>query len=71
VRSYGSFVLRCWSLEGGVARIRLEHIQSGESIQVTSLAAAMDWINKRHPRRSAADPGEPGPELLDGPAQEP
>jgi hypothetical protein len=52
VRSYGSFVLRCWDLDGEHPRIKVEHVQSGASALVTSLAAAMAWITAR---RAGAD----------------
>ena len=44
-RQYGSFLLRCWCLDNGEHRIKVEHVQSGECTQVTSLAAATAWIN--------------------------
>ncbi len=46
-RQYGSFLLRCWSLDNGEHRIKVEHVQSGECTQVASLAAAAAWIGAR------------------------
>ena len=43
-RPYSSFVLRCWSLGGAEPRIKIEHIQSGQRTQVTTLEAAVGWI---------------------------
>jgi len=47
VRPYASFVLRCWDLGGEQPRVKVEHVQSGESARVASLAAALDWIGAR------------------------
>ncbi len=47
VRPYASFVLRCWDLGGGEPRVKVDHVQSGESIRVTTLAAAVDWLGAR------------------------
>ena len=46
-RQYGSFLLRCWRLENGARRIKIEHIQSGEWTQVPTLAAAAAWLGDR------------------------
>lgn len=43
-RSYGSFLVRCWRLDGDEQRIEIEHIQSGERRLVTTVAEAIDWI---------------------------
>jgi hypothetical protein len=43
-RWYGSFMLRCWRLPGGGERVDIEHMQSGGRTRVTSLAAAVTWI---------------------------
>jgi len=58
VRSYDSFLLRCWGLGSERPRIKLEHVQSGASIRVTTLAAAMDWISARG-WTGAEQPSEP------------
>ena len=42
---YSSFLLRCWHGCGDEQRIKIEHIQSGERAQVTTLAAALVWID--------------------------
>jgi len=65
VRSYDSFVLRCWGLRGERLRIKLEHIQSGASTRVTNLTAAMDWIRARS-WLAAEEPSE----AVDDPATE-
>ena len=61
MRSYDSFLLRCWGLGGERLRIKLEHVQSGASIRVTTLAAAMEWITARGragPEQTSDDPGD-------------
>ena len=60
MRSYDSFLLRCWGLGSGHPRIKLEHVQSGESTQVTTLAAAMAWISAHGEER--AEQPEPAPD---------
>lgn len=42
-----TFVLRCWHLPDGTERVAIEHIQSGESARVATLAAALDWLAGR------------------------
>jgi hypothetical protein len=42
---YNSYLIRCWSLDGGQHRIRIEHIQSGVSTQVPTLLAALAWLD--------------------------
>jgi hypothetical protein len=44
---YASFLIRCWRLGEEVERIKVEHIQSGESAQVTTIEAAFAWIGQR------------------------
>jgi|GEM_PF-3177722 hypothetical protein len=46
-RQYTSFLIRCWHLDGGERRIKIEHIQSGERTQVATLAAAIAWLSTR------------------------
>ncbi len=43
-RSYGSFLVRCWRLDGDEQRIEVEHIQTGERRLATTVAEAIDWI---------------------------
>ena len=43
-RLQGSFLLRCWRLDGGAQRLAVEHVQSGDRTVVASLAAALGWI---------------------------
>ena len=43
-RQYTSFLIRCWRLSGEQRRIKVEHIQSGEWAQVTTLAEAVAWL---------------------------
>jgi len=47
VKRYASFVLRCWRLEDDQRRIEVEHVQSGVRTRVSSLAAALDWMEGR------------------------
>lgn len=52
-----SFVVRCWLQGEDERRIKVEHIQSGQGMQVTSIAAAMAWIDTccRAPSATYAD----------------
>lgn len=45
-RHYASFLVRCWRLSEEVERIKIEHIQSGERAQVTTMEAAFTWIGE-------------------------
>ncbi len=45
-RRYNSFLLRCWDVGQGELRIKIEHIQSGGSVQVDTHEAAADWLSK-------------------------
>ena len=54
-RRYSSFLLRCWHVGKGGLRIKLEHIQSGDSTQVDSYEAALDWLSE-HCFREPDDP---------------
>ena len=55
-RLYCSFLLRYWRIGSGDERIEIEHIQSGERTHVTSLAAAIDWIEARGSSPPATPP---------------
>ena len=46
-RSYGSFLMRLWQVSANDQRIEIQHLQSGGRAQVSSLAAAVDWIQGR------------------------
>lgn len=39
-----TFILRCWHLPDGTARVAIEHVQSGERAHAVTLAAALDWL---------------------------
>lgn len=61
-RHYGSFLIRCWTLDGGESRVDVEHIQSGDRTQVSSLSAGLAWIEARaglSDRANRADAAEP------------
>lgn len=45
-RQYTSFLIRCWRLDEDEQRIKIEHIQSGENVQVETLMAAIDWLDE-------------------------
>jgi hypothetical protein len=45
---YASFLVRCWRLSAEEERIKIEHIQSGDSTQVASLTDAVTWIEAHH-----------------------
>jgi hypothetical protein len=46
-RRYASFLIRCWRLDRGELRIKVEHIQTGESSQVATHAEALAWITSQ------------------------
>ncbi len=43
-RQYASFVIRCWRLTHEERRIKIEHLQSGEVVQVLTLPEAVAWL---------------------------
>ena len=47
MRLYSSYLMRLWCLEGERMQIKLEHIQSGEKVQVESLEEILAWVDKR------------------------
>ncbi len=61
---YTSFLIRHWQLAGGARRIVVEHVQSGEQIAVSTLAAATAWLDTHADREGLpADerpPNSPG-----------
>jgi hypothetical protein len=44
VRRYNSFLVRCWIFDGDTWRIKIEHVQSGDRIQVALPEEAIAWI---------------------------
>ena len=44
MRRYNSFLVRCWIVDGDTWRIQIEHVQSGDRMQVASPEEAMEWI---------------------------
>jgi hypothetical protein len=42
-----TFILRCWRLPDGTARLAIEHVQSGDSAHVVTLTAAVEWLTGR------------------------
>jgi len=44
-KKYASFFIRVWRDDGGVQRIKIEHVQSGLETHVATLAAAIAWID--------------------------
>lgn len=53
---YGSFVVRIWRRDAEPS-VAVEHIQSGESLRVSSLAVAMAWMSSRA-EQVAGEPDE-------------
>ena len=53
---YISFLIRCWHVGGHEQRIKIEHIQSGESARMVTLAEAMAWIGAHCDQASADAP---------------
>lgn len=43
---YSTYILRCWHLPDGARRIAIQHVQSGHSASVATLAAAVDWLDQ-------------------------
>jgi hypothetical protein len=52
--SYTSFLIRLWRLAEGQTRVRIEHIQSGEVVQVNSLEEATAWLDVHSAKPAAA-----------------
>lgn len=50
-KRYSSFLIRCWRLDDGEQRIKIEHIQTGQVMQVMTLAAAVGWLDTRWSER--------------------
>jgi hypothetical protein len=44
MRPYASFLIRCWQLPNGEQRIKMEHIQSGATLQSASMEEVVAWI---------------------------
>lgn len=59
-RHYDSFLVRIWRLSGGVERVEVEHVQSGERARLASLDGAVSWITRRG--HSAYEDGPPASE---------
>ncbi len=57
-RRYNSFLLRCWHVGRGELRIKIEQIQSGDSTQVETWEAALDWMSG-HCALTVHEPDEP------------
>ncbi len=57
-RRYSSFLLRCWHVGEGELRIKIEHIQSGDSTQVETYEAAVAWLSERCARPATGPPAE-------------
>ena len=53
-RRYNSFLLRCWHVGNGELRVKLEHIQSGDTAQVDTYETATAWLSEH-----CAAPHEP------------
>jgi hypothetical protein len=53
-KSYVSFFIRIWQPDERTQRIKIEHVQSGTSKQVSTLEAAITWII-RHWRETDSD----------------
>ncbi len=44
---YNSFLLRCWHVGEGELRIKVEHVQSGDSTRVVTFQTAVAWLSVR------------------------
>lgn len=58
---YDSFMVRWWRLKSGGDRIQIEHIQSGETTLVATLAAALAWISTFSTPGAILSPPVPAP----------
>jgi hypothetical protein len=58
VKSYRSFLVRCWDLTSGEQRLEVEQIQTGERAIFTTPAEVTAWIDAHTAR------GSRPPELL-------
>lgn len=56
-RDYASFLIRWWRREGDGHQIKVEHIQSGETVHLQTLAQAISWI-EAHRDTSPGNTGE-------------
>ena len=54
-RRYTSFLLRWWHLDDHQQRIKIEHVQSGEGVQVAKLADALAWLEAHFNNRDPAE----------------
>lgn len=63
-KQYGSFVIRCWRLPDESYRVEIEHVQSGEKADATSLAAVQSWIEAHIPAVGAEPPPIPNLTLV-------
>lgn len=61
VRQYCSFLVRYWELANGEQRVRVEHVQTGKSLQVGSLEAALTWLTAYIARLADDSVGETAP----------
>jgi hypothetical protein len=59
---YNSFLLRCWRVSANDLRIKIEHVQSGEQTQVTTVAEAIAWMSNHW-----SQPSDDGSAILDQP----
>lgn len=59
-RHYTSFLIRCWHLDGEEKRIRVEHIQSGETSQLDTLLKVVAWIEGHWEYLPSQAPGASG-----------
>lgn len=56
-RNYASFLIRWWRREGDGHQIKVEHIQSGETVHLQTLAQAISWI-EAHRDTPSGDAGK-------------
>lgn len=61
---YASFLIRCWRLDGNEWRIKIEHVQTGATIQVTELTDAFAWLGGQWEREDNGIDASPSPMRL-------
>lgn len=55
---YSSFLVRCWNLSDGKTRIKVQHVQSAESIGLTSFEEVVRWMETQCRETGAGTEGE-------------
>ncbi len=49
MRRYETFLIRHWWLDGGVERVEVTHVPTGNRVLLLSLTQAVEWMSARMP----------------------